>query len=68
MTGGPAGASRRGGRWTELAADGALGLTRAEADRAAQRARTDRTKRAAAGRRAAARAAMEPAGDPAATP
>ena len=68
MSGGRSAPRRRGGRWTELAGDGALGLTRAEADRAARRARTERTKRAAAGRRAAARAAMAPAGDPAATP
>jgi formamidopyrimidine-DNA glycosylase len=47
-----------GRRWTELAADGAVGLTPAEAERAARRARAEQTKRAAATRRAAARAAM----------
>jgi formamidopyrimidine-DNA glycosylase len=46
---------RRGRRWTELAGEGSLGLTPDEAARAATRARTERTKRAAA-RRAAARA------------
>jgi formamidopyrimidine-DNA glycosylase len=45
-----------GRRWTELAADGALGLTREEATGAAARARADRTRRAAATRRARARA------------
>ena len=51
MTGGPA---RRGRRWTELpGGEGSVGLT---ADEEA-RARTERTKRAAATRRAAARAA-----------
>jgi formamidopyrimidine-DNA glycosylase len=54
MTGGR---RRGGGRWTELAAEGALGLTADEAARAAAKARSDRTKRAAATRRAAARAA-----------
>jgi formamidopyrimidine-DNA glycosylase len=53
MTGGGV---RRGRRWTELAGEGSLGMTPAEAARAAVRARTDRTKRAAATRRAAARA------------
>jgi formamidopyrimidine-DNA glycosylase len=53
MTGGP---RRTGGRWTELAGDGVLGLTADEAAVAAARARTERTKRAAATRRAAARA------------
>jgi formamidopyrimidine-DNA glycosylase len=48
----------RGGRWTELAGEGTVGLTRAESARAMSRVRTDRTKRAAASRRAAARAAM----------
>lgn len=56
MTGGP---RRRGRRWTELPGDGSLGLTRDEAARAAARARTERTKRAAATRRAAARAASD---------
>jgi formamidopyrimidine-DNA glycosylase len=46
---------RRGGRWTELAGEGSLGLTAAEAERAAARGRAERTKRAAATRRAAAR-------------
>jgi len=47
---------RRGRRWTELAAgEGSTGLTVDERVRAA---RTERTKRAAAARRAAARAAM----------
>jgi hypothetical protein len=55
-------AARRGGpragRWTELAGEGTVGLTPAESARAMSRARTDRTKRAAAGRRAAARSAI----------
>ncbi|MEX1169704.1 MAG: bifunctional DNA-formamidopyrimidine glycosylase/DNA-(apurinic or apyrimidinic site) lyase [Chloroflexota bacterium] len=55
MTGGP---RRPGGRWTELGGEGTIGLTPIEAERAGRRARTDRTKRAAATRRAAARAAM----------
>jgi formamidopyrimidine-DNA glycosylase len=59
MTGGP---RRSGRRWTEIAADGALGLTAAGAAQAASRARTDRTKRAAATRRAAARSAMAGSG------
>jgi formamidopyrimidine-DNA glycosylase len=46
----------KGRRWTELAAEGALGLTRDEAARAAARARAERTRRAAATRRADARA------------
>jgi formamidopyrimidine-DNA glycosylase len=59
MTGGsPRRGGPRGRSWTELAGEGVLGLTRDEARRAAQRARTERTRRAAAGRRAAARAAM----------
>jgi formamidopyrimidine-DNA glycosylase len=53
ITGGP---RRAGGRWTELAGEGSLGLTREEAAAATTRARTERTKRAAATRRAAARA------------
>jgi formamidopyrimidine-DNA glycosylase len=53
MTGGP---RRAGRRWTELAGEGSLGVTRDEAAAAALRARTERTKRAAATRRAAARA------------
>ncbi len=56
ITGGPSG--RSGGRWTELAGEGTVGLTPSEAARAADRLRTERTKRAAASRRAAARAAM----------
>jgi len=55
MTGGR---RRPGGRWTELVGEGAVGLTPAEAERAARRARAEQTKRAAATRRAAARAAM----------
>ena len=49
---------RRGRRWTELTGEGSLGLTpdeAAAATRDATRARTERTKRAAATRRAAAR-------------
>jgi formamidopyrimidine-DNA glycosylase len=53
LTGGP---RRGGGRWTELAGEGTVGLTAEEAARAASRARTQRTARAAATRRAAARA------------
>ena len=53
---GMVGGRRRGGqRWTELAGDGAVGLTPDEASRAAARARTERTRKAAATRRAAAR-------------
>jgi formamidopyrimidine-DNA glycosylase len=52
--------AKRGPRWTELAGDGTLGLTAAEAGQAAARARTERTRRAAAGRRARARAALLP--------
>jgi hypothetical protein len=59
MTGGHRRARRR---WTEIPADGALGLTPAEAARAASKLRTERTKRAAATRRAAARSAMAGAG------
>ena len=59
MTGGP---RRSGPRWTALAGEGALGLSPEEAGRAATRARTERTKRAAATRRAAARASSAPAG------
>ena len=55
MTGGR---RRPGGRWTDIAGEGAIGLTPTEAERAAGRARTERTKRAAATRRAAARASM----------
>jgi len=55
MTGGRRQAGRR---WTEIPGDGSLGLTPDEAARATSRARTDRTKRAAATRRAAARATL----------
>src|SRR6476646_9771693 len=48
MTGGP---RRSGGRWTDLAGEGTVGLTSQEAARASSRARTERTKRAAATRR-----------------
>ena len=61
MTGG---SRRSGGRWTEIGGDGALGLTAEEAQLAARRARTERTKRAAATRRAAARASAVVAGTP----
>ncbi len=46
-----------GPRWTELAGEGTLGLTPAEARAAAARARADRTRRAGATRRADARRA-----------
>ncbi len=46
----------RGRRWVELPGEGTLGLTPGEAARAAAQARTDRTRRAAAVRRASARA------------
>jgi len=46
------------GRWTELTGEGSLGLSVREAERLARRARTERTKRAAATRRASVRAAM----------
>jgi DNA-formamidopyrimidine glycosylase len=66
VTGGP---RRAGGRWTELAGEGVLGLTREESSLAADRARTERTKRAAATRRALARAsAPAPAPVPAPRP
>jgi formamidopyrimidine-DNA glycosylase len=52
------GRRRPGGRWTGLAGEGVVGLTPAEAEQAARRARTERTQRAAATRRAAARASM----------
>jgi len=45
----------RGRRWTELAAEGSLGLSHDEAARAAARARAERTRRTAATRRAHAR-------------
>lgn len=51
---------RRGRRWTELAGEGSLGLTLAEAERAAARDRAERTRRAAATRRATARRSSEP--------
>ena len=50
------GRRRAGGRWTDLPGERGLGLTPAEAARAASRSRADRTQRAAATRRAAARA------------
>lgn len=54
-----AGGRRRAGRrWTQLSGEGTLGLTPLEAERASRRARTERTKRAAATRRASARVAM----------
>jgi formamidopyrimidine-DNA glycosylase len=56
MTGG---LRRAGRRWSELAGEGTLGLTPVEAERAARQARTERTKRAAATRRASARAVMD---------
>jgi len=46
----------KGRRWTELAAEGSLGLTPDETERAAAKARAARTRRAAAPRRARARA------------
>jgi formamidopyrimidine-DNA glycosylase len=55
MTGGSRPA---GGRWTELPGEVALGLTPVEAGRVAARTRTERTKRAAATRRAAARGSV----------
>ncbi len=61
MTGGR---RRSGGRWTELAGAGAIGLTPAEQERAERRARTERTKRAAATRRAAARTSMAGTSNP----
>ena len=61
MTGGP---RRVGGRWTELAGEGTLGSTPVEAERATSRARTERTKLAAATRRAAARASATAASVP----
>jgi formamidopyrimidine-DNA glycosylase len=53
------GRRRAGGRWTELSGDGALGVSPNEAARARSRGQTERTKRAAATRRAAARASLE---------
>jgi formamidopyrimidine-DNA glycosylase len=50
--------ARRGVRWTDLATEGSLGQTRDEAARSAVRARVERTRRAAATRRARARAAV----------
>jgi formamidopyrimidine-DNA glycosylase len=61
MTGGDV---RRGRRWTELpAGEGSVALTAGEAAAPGAAARTERTKRAAASRRAAARASMS-GGDP----
>ncbi len=51
-----AGAGGHGPRWTEAAREGTLGLTASERARAAARGRTERTRRAAETRRAAARA------------
>ncbi|MCU0505605.1 MAG: bifunctional DNA-formamidopyrimidine glycosylase/DNA-(apurinic or apyrimidinic site) lyase [Chloroflexi bacterium] len=59
-----AASSRRGPRWTEMAAEGSLGLTPAEAARAAERARAERTRKAAASRRAAARGSTGPGAPP----
>jgi len=56
------GARRTGRPWTELDGDGALGLTRLEVEGVTRRARSDRTKRAAATRRAVARAATAETG------
>jgi formamidopyrimidine-DNA glycosylase len=53
------GRRRAGRRWTELAGEGAVELAPLEAERAARLVRTERTQRAAATRRAAARAAAE---------
>jgi formamidopyrimidine-DNA glycosylase len=50
----------KGRRWTEIAAEGSLGLTPDEAARAAAKARAQRTRRAAATRRADARAGADP--------
>ena len=52
----------RGPRWTELAGEGSLGLTAEESARAATLARTERTRRAAATRRAVARASIAGSG------
>jgi len=52
------GRRRPGGRWAGLAGEGVSGLTPAEAEQATRRARTERTQRAAATRRAAARASV----------
>jgi formamidopyrimidine-DNA glycosylase len=52
------GRQRPGRRWVDLAGEGVLGLTPAESERAARRARTERTKRAAATRRATARTSV----------
>jgi formamidopyrimidine-DNA glycosylase len=59
---GARGSARRGPRWTERAGAGALGLTPAEAAAAEARARTERTRRAAETRRAAARPPTGPGG------
>ena len=50
----------RGRRWTELAAEGSLGLTPHEAQRAAAKARAERTRHASAARRAEARGGADP--------
>jgi formamidopyrimidine-DNA glycosylase len=49
----------KGRRWTEIAAEGSLGLTPDESVRAAAKARAERTRRAAATRRAEARAGAD---------
>ncbi len=50
----------KGRRWTELAAEGSLGLTPGEAQRAAAMARAERTRHASAARRAEARGGAGP--------
>jgi formamidopyrimidine-DNA glycosylase len=52
------GRSRPGGRWTDLPGEGALGITPSDASREQLRARSERTRRAAATRRATARASV----------
>jgi formamidopyrimidine-DNA glycosylase len=54
------GAGRRGPRWTELDGEGSLGRSTAEEADALVRSRAERTRRAAASRRAAARASVAP--------
>jgi formamidopyrimidine-DNA glycosylase len=63
LRGATGGLRRRGRRWTELAGEGTLGLTPGESAQAAARARTARTKRAAATRRARARGAASPSAE-----
>jgi formamidopyrimidine-DNA glycosylase len=60
-------AGKRGPRWTELDGEGSLGRTpreAAEAAEAASRSRAERTRKAAASRRAAARASVGTASEP----